>query len=102
MDTTTPTTTDPTTTHPTTTHEAFQRAAVKALVQLARTKRALIVDDIWAALPEGTPMPADPRAMSGIISGAVKAGTLRATRTVRKSPRRRSYTKVWKSLLFGK
>lgn len=93
MTTTTQTATDP--------NEQFLTAAIKAVIQTAKTKRNFIVDDVWAAIPADAPKPTDPRIMSGVISGAAKQGLITGTTKTKKSPRRRSYTKVWKSLTYG-
>lgn len=85
----------------TTTTDTFHRAAAKALVQIARKNRTLTADDIWDKIPT-TDRPTEPRAMGGFMLSAAKEGTIRATRTTRKSTRRGSYTRVWKSLIYGK
>lgn len=85
----------------TTDTEAFFRAAAKALVQVARTKRTLTADDIWDAIPAGA-RPAEPRILGGFMLEAAKQGSIKATRGTRRSARRRSYTRVWKSLIFEK
>ena len=81
--------------------DAFHRTAAKALIAVARKNRTLTVDDVWEKIPD-TERPAEPRVMGSLMTTFAKQGTIRATRTTRKSTRRNSYTRVWKSLIFGK
>lgn len=81
--------------------EAFHRYASRALLKIARIKKTLIADDVWAAMPVGSTTITDPRALGSFMTTMAKQGIIKSTNSTRKSPRRRSYTRVWKSLIFG-
>lgn len=89
-----------TTTTPTTT-DAFHRAATKALIAIARKNETLTADDVWDKIPADQ-RPTEPRAMGGFMLSAASQKVIQATDKTRKSTRRRSYTRVWESLIFGK
>ncbi len=82
--------------------DAFNIAAVKAVVKLAKTKRSFTTDDIWAALPASATAGVEPRALGAIMTSAQDQGAIKATGRYKPSKRpecHRRPVRVWKSLL---
>lgn len=92
--TTTPTT--PTTATPTD-PTAFNLAATKALVKVAKTKRSFTTDDLYAVMPKETH--GDARLMGAFMAEAKKSTIVSVTKRFKRSKRTGGPLRVWKSLL---
>jgi hypothetical protein len=86
--------------------EAFNRAAAKALVKVARSKKTFTTDDIWAGMAKSTPegFLLDPRTLGGFMLEAARGGTIKATSGYKPSKRPECHkrpVRVWKSLVYA-
>lgn len=75
------------------------KAAADALAKVARSKPFFTADDVWAEVQDADIGSADRRLLGSLLVEAQKAGHVKSTDRTEHSKRRRSYTRVWQSLI---